>query len=99
MRHQFRYLLGALGAAASLLSFAVCLQIQAATAHTGVEPMILDRTLKGDRVRPSSGASEPTARPKILDGCELSFSGIRKPQASDVAGRCIALVPSQSSLA
>jgi hypothetical protein len=99
MLRQSRYILGGLGAGVAVLSFAVCLEVTVATARPGVEPAAfqhtpLNRALKGNRLRP---LSYPDAAPikRMPDGCESSFSAIRKPQASESPGRCIAAAPAR----
>jgi hypothetical protein len=97
MRHPFRYLLGALGTAVMILSLVASLEIQLATARpgTGVEPLGIDRTLKGDRLHavPGRRGQNPIEQPKLPNGCEASFSSTRNIYANEIAGRCVAALP------
>jgi hypothetical protein len=102
MRRQSRYLVGGLGAAIAVLSFAVCLEVTVATARPGVEPpgvqrIPFNRALKGDRLRPMSYPDAAPTR-RMMDGCESSFSSIRRPLAGEMPGRCIAAVPAWHSV-
>src|SRR5215510_15035392 len=88
-----QYLVVGAGVAVTLLSFAVCLELQLASAGARMQPTIIDRTLKGDR-QPSVPAPSVTPGSRTLpEGCESSFSAIRNPKAREVVGRCLAAVP------
>jgi hypothetical protein len=95
MRHPCQYLIGALGTGVMIVSLVASLEIQMATARpgTGAEPVGIDRSLKGDRMRavPSPrGENQPAKLPK---GCEARFSSIRNIYANEIAGRCVATGP------
>jgi hypothetical protein len=85
------YFIGGLGALAAIVGIVIGLEVQVATARTAPIPTPIDRSLKGDRLPliPSPrGATTPV--PKLLDGCESSFSSIRRSPMNAVAGRCVA---------
>ena len=99
MRVKWRYLIG--GASVAALAFVISLETEIATARPGsqlsaTEPAafgrpLFDRTLKGNRMEPGLRPSvAPATPPRLLDGCEPSFSMIRSPSARAEAGRCIA---------
>jgi hypothetical protein len=102
MRVKWRYLIGGAGVAA--LSFVTNLETEIATARPGseipaTEPAaygrpLFDRTHKGDRMAPRLRPSvAPATPPRLLDGCESSFSMISSSSSRAIAGRCIASAP------
>lgn len=96
MHVQWRYLLA--GVAVATLSFVIGLEAEIATARPGSEPTTIDRALKGDRLTPGLRPSvAPARQPKLLDGCESSFSTIRSSPMREVAGRCLAAAPAGDS--
>jgi hypothetical protein len=103
MRRQSQYVIAGAGVAAAMVSFVVSLEVETTIARPRVEPtvterMLIDRTLKGDRLpsvpRPSVA---PIPQPKALEGCESSVSSINNPRAREIVGRCLAAAPAWRS--
>jgi hypothetical protein len=103
MRAHSAYVTVALGAASAVLCFAAAVAIPAIPGPkpaASVEPRVSDtvnRELKGDRlriiVRPPDAApfevkGPAGSSPKLLDGCESSFSQMDHSSAAKLAGRC-----------
>jgi hypothetical protein len=55
-----------------------------------VQTAPVNRSSKGDRLRPTSYPEAIKPARRMPEGCESSFSSIRKSTANDVPGRCIA---------
>jgi hypothetical protein len=104
MRHS-RYLVACTGAAFTVASFLIGLEVSATTAATTADhgPAGINRILKGDRLPLVPGKSRnavngpveikapraPTPSPQLLDGCEPMVSTIGQPPLARVAGRCL----------
>ena len=95
MRGQTGYIVGALGMAVAVLSFAVTLEAEVAPAGPRFDPATVNRTLKGGRLPLIPGASganpieAPSLRePKSPRECQPDVAP--KPFSTEVAGRCVA---------
>jgi hypothetical protein len=94
--------------AVTLLAVAIGLEMQVATARTGVaatrtgiEFPKINRALKGNRLPLVPDASLPPARaeqPKLPDGCVESAKSARNAFSIEVPGRCVAAIPGRVGL-
>jgi hypothetical protein len=104
MRLKSAYLTASLAAASAVLCFAVALAIPAVLPQPKIaapalsDPAnIVNRTLKGDRLRvivrppetePFEVQGPRTPTPKLLDGCESGFSPMDQSAAAKRPQRC-----------
>jgi len=94
MHRKSGYLVG-FGGAVAMLSFLGSLEIEVASARTGVQatPMqAVDRTLKGDRLPlvPGPSSARPvTDEPKLPDGCHSAMNPPKHAFAPEIPGRCV----------
>ena len=100
MHRKSGYLVG-FGGAVAMLSFLGSLEIEVASARTGVDPapivqvtpmQAVDRTLKGDRLPlvPGPSSARPvTDEPKLPDGCHSAMNPPKHAFAPEVPGRCV----------
>ena len=85
------YSAATLGAAVAALSFVATLQLSATTPQNA-EPMLIDRTLKGDRLQMvpgAAGAGVERPNPALPQGCLAQADGARTRFATEVPGRCL----------
>src|SRR5438876_11384976 len=100
MRPQRGYLFGGLGAAVAMLSMVAALEAQVMTARPGVDRGTVNRALKGDRLPLIPGATGASpielpgaGKPKLPNGCDEDVRASRSPFSAEVAGRCLAAMP------
>jgi len=88
-------LVGGAGVVVAMLSFVVALEAQFARARSDIDPMTVNRALKGDRlpIIPGPRGENPAGQPRLPDGCEPRFSSVRNIYTNEVAGRCVAAGP------
>ena len=85
-----------LGAAATLGTFVVALEVSAEIPIArGVDPPSINRTFKGDRAPALPGASRTvperqTHEPQLPDGCVAAADWRSNIYSVEVAGRCVA---------
>jgi len=101
MRRQRGYVVGSIGVAVALLSFAVALETEVATAtvRSGIDQSTINRALKGDRLPliPGTSGAKPAPvvpEPSLPAGC-ASFhrDAAKNAFLSEVPGRCVAFAP------
>jgi hypothetical protein len=93
MGRKSGYVVG-FGAAVAMVSLIAGLEVEVAVARTTVQPMPVNRILKGDRlpVAPITRTGPAQTRvdePKLPDGCHAAFSASKNRFSSEVAGRCL----------
>jgi hypothetical protein len=96
--HHSKLVIGAAGAVIAAMSFAAGLQAQLVDPGVGIDPITVNRTLKGGRLLlvPQPSGENPASRPALPNGCEPRSSSARKAHSNEVPGRCLAEAPALS---
>jgi hypothetical protein len=96
MRTRFGYVISGLGGAVAMLALLLTMQMEQATARTGGDSNVVNRTLKGDRLPSPPDIRLQTREPSSLapteqlpDGCEAAISTINRTPLATLPSRCI----------